>query len=108
MLKTAGSARTTVKPTPPRTNVDDSKAIFVAIGGQLAAEATLTGQPVEVSFTLPHPDVQILAQWGTDLTINECNDVFMGEPVVNGEAFAIEYLDCHERRVRRSAPRDHC
>lgn len=68
---------------------DDTKAFFVHVDGAYAADASQSGQPVDVTFVLPHPDVTITARWGTDLTINECNDVFLGQPVVDGEAAAV-------------------
>ncbi len=70
-------------------SADDTKAIFVHIDGGYAAEASQTGQPLQLSFTLPHPEVTVTAQWGDDLTINECNDVMMGQPFVQGEAVGV-------------------
>jgi hypothetical protein len=71
-------------------SADESKALFVVFRGELAAEATQTQQTVERSYTLPHPDIDVYAQWGSELTVDTCTDVFTGAPVVNGEATAID------------------
>jgi len=72
-------------------STSDGHAMFLDVSGAYIEDA-YAGGALELEFVLPHPDVELVVQWGTDLTINECDDVMMGTPVVNGEATAVEGL----------------
>jgi hypothetical protein len=67
----------------------DRQAIFLSVSGAYIEDA-YAGGDTALEFVLPHPDVDLRVQWGTDLTIDECTDAFMGTAVVNGEATAVE------------------
>jgi hypothetical protein len=69
-------------------NTANTRALIVSVLDGLAEDAARTGLPVSATYTLPHPDVQIVAQWGHDVTDLRCTDV--GMPVViDGEAPAV-------------------
>ncbi len=70
-------------------STSDRHAMLLDVSGATIEEA-YAGGALELEFVLPHPDIHLVVQWGTDLTINECDDVMMGTPVVNGEAAAVE------------------
>lgn len=70
-------------------SANDRYAVLLSVSGAYIEQA-YDGGDIELAFELPHPDVDLVVQWGSDLTINECNDVFLGTPVVNGEAVAVE------------------
>jgi len=71
------------------TSANDRYAVLLSVHGAYIEEA-YDGGDTELSFVLPHPDIDLVVQWGSDLTVNECTDVFMDTPVVNGEAVAVE------------------
>ncbi|MCB9681217.1 MAG: hypothetical protein H6733_07065 [Alphaproteobacteria bacterium] len=58
-------------------NVADTMALRVVANGLVAGA---TGTPE--TFTLPSTDVEVRFERGTDLTVDFCNDVFMGTTVV--------------------------
>lgn len=70
-------------------STNDRYAVLLSVSGAYIEQA-YDGGATELEFVLPHPDIDLVVQWGSDLTINECNDVFLGTPVVNGEAVAVE------------------
>ncbi len=70
-------------------SANDRYAVLLSVSGAYIEQA-YDGGDTELSFVLPHPDVELVVQWGSDLTINECNDVVIRTPVVNGEAVAVE------------------
>ncbi len=67
-------------------NAADTVAMFITIRGDLALDAATNMQPAILDVQLPHPDVTLMVQRGGDLTINECNDVIYGQPVITAEA----------------------
>jgi len=68
---------------------NSSRAILLSVRGDVAQEAADNGQPLSISYTLPHPDIDLVAQWGTELTQNLCNDVVIPGTVIDGEAPAV-------------------
>ncbi len=69
-------------------NSADSRGLVVRVDDDIAADALLAGATVGAEYTLPDPAVEITAMWGSDVTIDHCNDVSYGT-VVDGEASAI-------------------
>jgi hypothetical protein len=69
-------------------NASDGRALFLTVSGGVIEDA-YDGGDTHLELALPHPDVALTVQWGSDLTINECNDVVLGTPVIDGEASAI-------------------
>ena len=70
-------------------SIHDRHAMFLTVAGATIEDA-YDGGATELTFVLPHPDVDLTVQWGRDLTIHACNDAIVGSPVVNGEAVAVE------------------
>lgn len=67
---------------------NDTKVLEIMVSDGLALEAARDDIVIERTYTLPDPAVSVVAKWGTDLTLNHCDDVWFGNPTVVGEAEA--------------------
>lgn len=67
---------------------NDTRVLEITMSDGLAADAAEDGNPIERTYTLPDPAVTITAVWGSDLTINHCDDVWFGTPTVDGARVA--------------------
>lgn len=70
-------------------NAADTASVTVTTWDGLVADANAAGGPIVQTYTLPHPTLAVTANYGTEVTRLECNDVIYPGPSIDYSADAI-------------------